>query len=98
MIAELCSHAPLEEDIGRVKIPKLMKKRLGDGLTFDVVAGPEFPDDLSDYDMIIQCGACVVNRKLVQNRIVKAKKQQVPISNYGITMAYLNGILDKICF
>ena len=48
--------------------------------------------------MIIQCGACVVNRKLVQNRIVKAKKQQVPISNYGITMAFLNGILDKICF
>ena len=98
MIAELCSHAPLEEDIGRVKIPKLMRKRLGDGITFEVVAGSEFPEDLSAYDMIIQCGACVVNRKLVQNRIVKAKKQQVPISNYGITMAFLNGILDKICF
>ena len=67
-------------------------------VTFEVVAGSEFPEDLSAYDMIIQCGACVVNRKLVQNRIVKAKKQQVPISNYGITMAFLNGILDKICF
>lgn len=98
MIAELCSHAPLEEDIGRVKIPNLMRKRLGEEITFEVVAGSEFPEDLSAYDMIIQCGACVVNRKLVQNRIVKAKKQQVPISNYGITMAYLNGILDKICF
>lgn len=98
MIAELCSHAPLEEDIGRVKIPNLMRKRLGEEITFEVVAGSEFPEDLSAYDMIIQCGACVVNRKLVQNRIVKTKKQQVPISNYGITMAYLNGILDKICF
>ena len=98
MIAELCSHAPLEEDIGRVKIPNLLRKRIGDGITVEVVAGSEFPEDLSRYDIIIQCGACVVNRKLVQNRIAKAKKQQVPITNYGIAMAYLNGILDHISY
>ena len=98
MIAELCSHAPLEEDIGRVKIPNLLRKRIGDGITVEVVAGSEFPEDLSRYDIIIQCGACVVNRKLVQNRIANAKKQQVPITNYGIAMAYLNGILDHISY
>ncbi len=98
LIAELCSHAPLEEDIGRVKIPRLLKKRVGDGITIEMVAGADFPEDLSSYDLIIQCGACMVNRKLVQNRITKAKKYHVPISNYGIVIAYLNGILDAIVY
>lgn len=98
LIAELCSHAPLEEDIGRVKIPNLLRKRVGENIVVDVVAGSDFPDDLSDYDLIIQCGACMVNRKLVQNRIIKAKKFNVAISNYGIVIAYLNGILDDIVY
>ncbi|MDO4280149.1 MAG: [FeFe] hydrogenase H-cluster maturation GTPase HydF [Peptococcaceae bacterium] len=98
LIAELCSHAPLEEDIGRVKIPRLLKKRLGDGISVDVVSGHDFPADVSGYDLIIQCGACMVNRKLVQNRIIQASEQHTPISNYGIVIAYLNRILDDIAY
>ena len=98
LIAELCSHAPLEEDIGRVKIPRMLRKRVGEGITVDIAAGADFPDDLSGYDLIIQCGACMVNRKMVQNRITKAKKYNVPITNYGITIAYLNGILEDIVY
>lgn len=98
LIAELCSHAPLEEDIGRVKIPRKLRERYGEGITVDIAAGEDFPEDLSGYDLIIQCGACMVNRKLVQNRITRAKKAGVPITNYGITIAWLNGILDQIVY
>ena len=96
LIAECCTHAPMEEDIGRVKIPRLLRKRAGDGLTVDVVGGSDFPDDLSGYDLIIQCGACMFNRKYVMSRIEKAVVQNVPITNYGVVIAYMNGILDKI--
>lgn len=96
LIAECCSHAPLQEDIGRVKIPRMLKKRAGEGLTVDNVSGTDFPEDLSDYDLVIQCGACMFNRKYVLSRIDRAKKQQVPMTNYGVTIAHLTGILDKI--
>ena len=98
LIAELCSHAPLEEDIGRVKIPRKLRQRYGESIQVDICAGADFPEDLSGYDLIIQCGACMVNRKLVQNRITRAKKAGVPITNYGITIAWLNGILDSIVY
>ena len=96
LIAECCSHAPLQEDIGRVKIPRMLKKRAGEGITVDIVSGTDFPQDLSGYDLIIQCGACMFNRKYVMSRIDRAKKQQVPMTNYGVTIAHLTGILDKI--
>lgn len=96
LIAECCSHAPLQEDIGRVKIPRMLKKRAGEGLTVDIVSGTDFPKNLSDYDLVIQCGACMFNRKYVLSRIDRAKKQQVPMTNYGVTIAHLTGILDKI--
>lgn len=96
LIAECCSHAPLQEDIGRVKIPRMLKKRAEEGLTVDIVSGTDFPEDLSDYDLVIQCGACMFNRKYVLSRIDRAKKQQVPMTNYGVTIAHLTGILDKI--
>lgn len=96
LIAECCSHAPLQEDIGRVKIPRMLKKRAGEGLTVDIVSGTDFPEDLSDYDLVIQCGACMFNRKYVLSRIDRAKKQQVPMTNYGVAIAHLTGILDKI--
>ena len=96
LIAECCSHAPLREDIGRVRIPRMLKKRAGEGLTVDIVSGTDFPEDLSDYDLVIQCGACMFNRKYVLSRIDRAKKQQVPMTNYGVTIAHLTGILDKI--
>lgn len=96
LIAECCSHAPLQEDIGRVKIPRMLKKRAGESITVDIMSGTDFPQDLSGYDLIIQCGACMFNRKYVMSRIDRAKKQQVPMTNYGVTIAHLTGILDKI--
>lgn len=96
LIAEACTHAPATEDIGRVKIPNLLRKKVGQGITIDVVAGKDFPDDLSQYDMVIHCGACMFNRKYVLSRIDKAKQQSVPVTNYGVAMAQLNGILSKI--
>ncbi|MCR5792320.1 MAG: [FeFe] hydrogenase H-cluster maturation GTPase HydF [Lachnospiraceae bacterium] len=96
LIAECCTHAPLEEDIGRVKIPAMLRKKVGSGLTVEVVGGRDFPDDLSDYDLIIQCGACMFGRNYVMARLSQAKEQKVPMTNYGITIAYMRGILDKI--
>jgi len=96
LIAECCTHAPLDEDIGRVKLPRLLRGRVGDGLAVDIVSGPEFPGDLSPYRLIIQCGACMFNRKYVMARVDQAKEQGVGMTNYGIAIAYLNGILDKV--
>ena len=96
LIAECCTHAPLEEDIGRVKIPRLLRKRAGESLTVDLTAGADFPEDLSSYDLVIQCGACMFNRKHVMARIDKAKDAGVPMTNYGVAIAYLKGILDKV--
>ena len=96
LIAEACTHAPLAEDIGREKIPRMLRNRVGEGLTVDVVAGTNFPEDLTGYDLIIHCGGCMFNRKYVLSRIHRASSQGVPISNYGLVIAYLSGILDKI--
>lgn len=96
LIAEACTHAPMSEDIGRVKLPRMLKKRVGDGLTVDVVAGNAFPDDLSPYALIIHCGACMFNRRYVLSRIEKARAAGVPITNYGVAIAKLQGILEKI--
>lgn len=92
LIAEACTHAPLSEDIGRVKLPRMLRKRIGEQLHIDIVSGNDFPKDLNCYDLIIHCGACMINRKHVLNRIVKAKAQGVPMTNYGIVIAYINGI------
>lgn len=96
LIAECCTHAPLSEDIGRVKIPNMLKKRVGEGITIEHVSGTDFPQDLSAYDLIIQCGACMFNRKYVMARTNRAKSQSVPMTNYGVAIAHLTGILDKI--
>ena len=98
LIAEACAHAPMTEDIGRVKIPRLLRKKIGNGLHIDMVSGSDFPKDLSGYDLIIHCGACMFNRKHVMNRLESASSQQVPMTNYGITLAHLMGILDKIVY
>lgn len=96
LIAEACTHAPVGEDIGRVKIPTMLKKRYGDGILIDIVSGVDFPDDLTEYDLVIHCGGCMFNQKYLLSRIEKAVKSGVPITNYGILLAKLNGILDKI--
>ena len=96
LIAEACAHAPLTEDIGRVKLPRLLRNRIGEELQIDMVSGTDFPADLSPYDLVIHCGACMFNRKYVLHRVEQTKNQQVPMTNYGVALAYLSGILNKI--
>ncbi len=96
LIAEACTHAPLGEDIGRVQIPRLLRQRFGTGIKITTVSGPDFPADVSAYDLVIHCGACMFNRKYVLARAQKAKGQNIPMTNYGIFLAYMAGILDKI--
>lgn len=96
LIAEACTHAPETEDIGTVKIPKLLRKRFGEGLRIDMVSGKDFPQDLTPYHLIIHCGACMFTRQLVLARSRQSQVQQVPMTNYGMALAYLTGILDKV--
>lgn len=96
LIAEGCTHAPLEEDIGRVKIPRLLRRRVGQGLQVDVVAGNDFPHDLTGYDLVIHCGGCMFNRAYVLSRLAQAQRQGVPMTNYGVAIAYLTGILNQV--
>ncbi len=98
LIAEACSHIPQNEDIGRVKLPRLLRGKFGEGLVIDVVSGNDFPADLTGYDIVIHCGACMFNRRMVLSRVRQAKAQGVPITNYGIAIAALNGILDRIVY
>lgn len=96
LIAEACTHAPLAEDIGRVKIPRLLRARFGKDMPIDMVSGVDFPEDLKQYSLIVHCGACMFNRKYVLNRVEAAQAAGVPITNYGVLLAKLGGILDKI--
>ena len=96
LIAEACAHAPAEEDIGRIRIPALLRKKFGESLRIDFVRGRDFPDDLTGYDLIIHCGACMFNRRQMMGRIAEAENQGVPICNYGIALASLNGILGHV--
>lgn len=98
LIAEACTHAPLSEDIGRVKLPRLLRNRIGEKLQIDIVAGTDFPHDLSPYALIIHCGACMFNRKYVLSRIERARRQSIPMTNYGVAIAHLTGILDRIAY
>ena len=96
LIAEACTHAPLSEDIGRVQLPRLLRQKVGEGLTVDIVSGADFPKDLSKYSLVIQCGCCMFNRKYVLSRIESAMAQNVSVCNYGIAIAKLRGILKKV--
>jgi len=95
LIAEACTHHPVEDDIGRVKLPKWLLKHTGHKLEIKIVAGRDFPEDLSSYKLIIHCGGCVFNRRELLSRIEKARQLKVPITNYGIAIAFLHGILDR---
>ncbi len=96
LIAESCSHIPQNEDIGRVKLPRLLRNKFGNDITIDIVSGNDFPDDLTPYNIIIHCGACMFTRRHVLSRVRQAKSRNVPITNYGIAIAMLTGILDKV--
>lgn len=95
LMAESCTHNVSHEDIGRVKIPKLLNKYVGYELNYEYAIFHDFPEDIGKYDLIIHCGACMINRKTVVNRVKISKEKGVPITNYGILLARLNGILDR---
>ena len=96
LIAEACTHTPQNEDIGRVKLPRLLRKRFGEELHIDIVGGADYPEDLTPYDLVIHCGACMFNRRHVLSRVEKARKQGVAITNYGVILAALSGILERV--
>lgn len=94
LILESCTHHAIEDDIGRVKIPNLLRKKTGKNLIIDNIAGHDFPD-ISKYKLIIHCGACMTNRREVLSRILLASENNVPITNYGICISYCLGILQR---
>lgn len=96
LIAEACTHHALKGDIGRQKIPAWLKQQVGGELDITINTGTDFSEDLSQYHLIIHCGACMFNRKQVLSRIEKAKQSGVPITNYGICIAHLNGMLNRV--
>lgn len=95
LIAETCSHHPLKDDIGRVKIPNWLKKNFGD-LNIEIAVGKDFPTDLTPYKVIIQCGGCIVTRRHMLARLRQAKAQGVPMTNYGVTISLLQGVLPRV--
>ena len=94
LIAEACTHHSQEDDIGRVKIPALLRERVGGELRFNWQSGQTFPEEL-DYKLIIHCGACMITRQEMQSRLAQAEELGIPIINYGVLLAYYNGILER---
>ncbi|MFB5083737.1 [FeFe] hydrogenase H-cluster maturation GTPase HydF, partial [Symbiobacterium thermophilum] len=95
LIAETCTHHQQKDDIGTVKIPRWLRERVGGELQFEWAHGGEMPADLSPYRLIVHCGGCMVNRRLMLSRIRRAQAAGVPIVNYGVCIAHLNGILPR---
>jgi [FeFe] hydrogenase H-cluster maturation GTPase HydF len=95
LICESCTHHRTADDIGTVKIPRWLRQEVGGELEFDHVAGREFPDNVEEYSLIVQCGGCMTNRKEILYRLKKADSLGVPIVNYGMLIAYVHGILDR---
>lgn len=95
MIAESCSHHPIGEDIGRVKIPRWLAQYVGGKLDITVTQGRDFPENLSEYRLVIHCGSCMFNRRTMLSRIIKCRDAGVPITNYGLTIAYTLGIFER---
>lgn len=96
LIAEACTHHPLEGDIGRQKLPKWLEEKAGGKLNITVNAGVDFPEDLTKYKLVIHCGSCMFNRKQLMTRIIRCSEQNMPITNYGVAIAEINGILDRV--
>ncbi len=95
LISESCTHNHSHEDIGRVKIPKLIRAKVSEAVDITFSMGHDFPEDVSQYDLIIHCGACMMNRKSMQSRIDLCERQNAYITNYGLALAYFNGILER---
>ncbi|MEG6615476.1 [FeFe] hydrogenase H-cluster maturation GTPase HydF [Peptococcaceae bacterium 1198_IL3148] len=95
LVAEACTHHRVEDDIGTVKIPNWLRKHVGGELQFEWVSGTKFPDDLSEYKLVLHCGACMINRREMLARIMQVQGAGVPVVNYGVAIAYLHGILRR---
>jgi [FeFe] hydrogenase H-cluster maturation GTPase HydF len=95
LVAEACTHHPIADDIGRVKIPRWLQQRIGAPLSFTHVQGRSFPEDVSPYRLVIHCGACVWNRRSMLSRIMQCQRAGVPITNYGLVIAQSLGILER---
>ena len=95
LMAEACTHNTSHEDIGRVKIPKLLRQYTGKELEFVYSIHHDFPDDLSEYDLVIHCGGCMITQKTMENRILQCKDSNTPITNYGVVLSCVNGILKR---
>jgi len=95
LICEACAHHPIAEDIGRVKIPRWLTQYVGGKLEFETIQGHDFPEDVSPYDLIIHCGACMLNRREMLTRILRCRQAGVPITNYGLVIAYSLGIFER---
>jgi len=96
LIAEACNHHPIEGDIGRKKIPFWLKKYLGFSPLIDVVAGRDYPEDLSKYKLVVHCGGCMITQREMLSRIKKCTEMEVPITNYGVIISYLHKVLDRV--
>jgi predicted GTPase len=95
LVGEACSHHPIGEDIGRVKIPRWLTQYVGGKLIFETVMGHDYPEDLTPYKLVIHCGACTINRREMLRRIERCRQQNVPITNYGLVIAYSLGIFER---
>ncbi len=96
LIGEACTHHPVEDDIGRVKIPRWLKGYTGVKLNIDVYSGHDYPENLKDYKLVIHCGGCMINRREMLFRIQRAKQEDVPITNYGVCISFLHGVLERV--
>ncbi len=94
LISEVCTHHQMADDIGRVKIPRWMRQTYGGELQFEFCQGCSYPKNLSEFDLVVQCGGCMVNRRAILDRIEECRRQGVPITNYGILIAHLHGVLE----
>jgi [FeFe] hydrogenase H-cluster maturation GTPase HydF len=95
LIAEACSHHPIAEDIGRIKIPRWLTEYVGGKLHFDTIQGHDFPEDLSTYQLVVHCGACMMNRREMLTRLLRCRQAGVPVTNYGLTISYSLGIFER---
>ena len=96
LIAEACTHHASDDDIGRVKIPRLLEKKVGGKLQFQVCAGHDFPEDLARFKLMLHCGACMLNRREMLRRLQLASAAGVPVVNYGMAISACRGVLDRV--
>jgi [FeFe] hydrogenase H-cluster maturation GTPase HydF len=96
LVFEACSHHAIEDDIGRIKMPRWIKEHINKNIIFDVCAGSDYPTNLEDYKLIIHCGGCMINRRFMLSRIQKAKEKNIPITNYGVIISYTQGVLERV--